>query len=177
MLNPDSAGPGAAATSATSLRPAGGRAGSSSPAIAPGVRGGRAQAALVSRAALFEAGNCSRHARAGYTLLARLAARSICSEAFPYRRGRYQVGRAKLVAGRRASWPHWPEPAWRRSRDSRPIPRGARHLAFAATTILGLRREGQRHAAFGSQSPHKKRCRRCALPPQSKSLSSVRGVA
>jgi hypothetical protein len=44
----------------------------------------------------------------------------------------------------------------------------------AATTVFGVRREGQRHAAFGSQSPQKKRCRRCALPPQSKSLSSVR---
>jgi len=49
--------------------------------------------------------------------------------------------------------------------------------AFAATTVLGLRREAQRHAAFGSQRPHEKRCRRSALPPQSKSLSSVRGVA
>src|ERR1035441_9218463 len=84
-LNPGSAGPGAAATSATRLRPAGERPGTSSPAIPSGCRGGRAQAALVSRAPLFEAGNCSRHARAGNTLLLLLAARSICSEAFPSR--------------------------------------------------------------------------------------------
>ena len=82
-LNPGSAGPGAAATSATRLRPAGERPGTSSPAIPSGCRGGRAQAAVVSRAPLFEAGNCSRHVRAGNTLLSLLAARSNCSEAFP----------------------------------------------------------------------------------------------
>jgi hypothetical protein len=47
----------------------------------------------------------------------------------------------------------------------------------AATTVFGLRREAKRHAAFGSNRQHGKRCRRCALPPQSKSLSSVREVA
>jgi hypothetical protein len=49
--------------------------------------------------------------------------------------------------------------------------------AYAATTDFGLRREAKRHAAFGSNRQHGKRCRRCALPPQSKSLSSVREVA
>ena len=59
--------------------------------------------------------------------------------------------------------------------------------ADAATTDFGLRREAKRHAAFGSNRPNGKRCRRCApvfaalrrgkLPPQSKSLSSVREVA
>ena len=52
--------------------------------------------------------------------------------------------------------------------------------------FFGLRREAKRHAAFGSNRQHGKRCRRCApvfaalrpgrLPPQSKSLSSVREV-
>ena len=47
---------------------------------------------------------------------------------------------------------------------------------LAATTDFGLRREAKRHAAFGSNRQCGKRCRRCALPPQSKSLSSVREV-
>src|ERR1700690_2358888 len=55
------------------------------------------------------------------------------------------------------------------------------NAACAATTDFGLRREAKRHAAFGSNQSHGKRCRRCApvfaalrlgrLPPQSKSLS------
>ena len=48
---------------------------------------------------------------------------------------------------------------------------------LAATTDFGLRREAKRHAAFGSNRQCGKRCRRYALPPQSKSLSSVREVA
>jgi hypothetical protein len=58
---------------------------------------------------------------------------------------------------------------------------------LAATTDFGLRRQAERHAALGSNRQHGKRCRRCApvfaalrlgrLPPQSKSLSSVREVA
>ena len=51
------------------------------------------------------------------------------------------------------------------------------NAACAATTDFGLRREAKRHAAFGSNRQQGKRCRRCALPPQSKSLSSVREVA
>jgi hypothetical protein len=39
------------------------------------------------------------------------------------------------------------------------------------------RREVKRHAAFGSNRSYGKRCRRCALPPQSKSWPSVREVA
>ena len=49
--------------------------------------------------------------------------------------------------------------------------------ACAATTDFGLRREAKRHAAFERNRPYGKRCRRCALPPQLKSLSSVREVA
>ena len=41
--------------------------------------------------------------------------------------------------------------------------------ATPAATVLGLRREAQRHAAFGSRCAHEKRCSHCALPPQSKS--------
>ena len=62
------------------------------------------------------------------------------------------------------------------------------NAACAATSDFGLRREAKRHAAFGcNRLPYGKRCRRCApvfaalrlgkLPPQSKSLSSVREVA
>ena len=52
------------------------------------------------------------------------------------------------------------------------------NTACAATADFGLRREAKRHAAFGSNRPYGKRCRRCALPPyQSKSLPSVREVA
>ena len=40
-----------------------------------------------------------------------------------------------------------------------------------------MRREAKRHAAFGSRATLGKRCRRCALPPQSKSLPPLRGVA
>src|SRR5208337_4279874 len=47
----------------------------------------------------------------------------------------------------------------------------------AATTNFGLRREAKRHAALGSNRPHGKRCRRYALPPQSKSLPSGHEVA
>src|ERR1700690_168762 len=58
------------------------------------------------------------------------------------------------------------------------------NAACAASVDFGLRREAKRHAAFGCNRPYGKRCRRCApvfaalrlgrLPPQSKSLSSVR---
>jgi hypothetical protein len=48
------------------------------------------------------------------------------------------------------------------------------NAACAATTDFGLRREAKRHAAFERNRPYGKRCRRCALPPQFKSLSSVR---
>jgi hypothetical protein len=61
------------------------------------------------------------------------------------------------------------------------------NAACAATTDFGLRREAKRHAAFERNRSYGKRCRRCApvfaalrlgkLPPQSKSLSSVREVA
>jgi len=51
------------------------------------------------------------------------------------------------------------------------------NAACAATTDFGLRREAKRHAAVGRNRPRGKRWRRCALPPQSKSLSSVREVA
>ncbi len=57
---------------------------------------------------------------------------------------------------------------WTRIHPTRPL---------AATTVFGLRREAKRHAALGSIRPYEKRCRRCALPPQSKSLSSVREIA
>ncbi len=40
-----------------------------------------------------------------------------------------------------------------------------------------VRREEKRHAAFRGMRTPEKRCRRCALPPQSKSLSSAREVA
>jgi hypothetical protein len=43
----------------------------------------------------------------------------------------------------------------------------------AATAIFGLRREAQRHAAFGGWWTCEKRCRRYALPPHSKSLSKM----
>jgi hypothetical protein len=49
--------------------------------------------------------------------------------------------------------------------------------AYGRNHSFGLQREAKRHAAFGSNRPYGKRCRRCALPPQSKSLSSVREVA
>jgi hypothetical protein len=49
--------------------------------------------------------------------------------------------------------------------------------ACAAATGYGVRREAKRHAAFGSRATLGKRCRRCALPPQSKSLLSVSEVA
>jgi hypothetical protein len=42
------------------------------------------------------------------------------------------------------------------------------NAACAATTDFGLRREAKRHAAFGNRQPYGKRCRRCALLPQSK---------
>jgi hypothetical protein len=44
------------------------------------------------------------------------------------------------------------------------------NAACAATTDFGLRREAKRHAAFGRNRSHGKRCRRYALPPQSKSF-------
>ena len=34
--------------------------------------------------------------------------------------------------------------------------------------FFGVRREAKRHAAFGFEPSQEKRCRRCALPPQSK---------
>jgi hypothetical protein len=37
--------------------------------------------------------------------------------------------------------------------------------------LFGLRREAKRHAALEALSAVEKRCRRCALPPQSKILS------
>jgi peptidoglycan LD-endopeptidase LytH len=43
----------------------------------------------------------------------------------------------------------------------------------AATGGFGLRREAKRHAAFGNLWSCGKRCRRCALPPQSKFSPSV----
>ena len=49
--------------------------------------------------------------------------------------------------------------------------------ACAAATGFGVRREAKRHAAFGSRTTLEKRCRRCALPPHSRSLSSLREVA
>jgi hypothetical protein len=110
--------------------------------IEPGHRAGlpgwsRPGGTCIARGVLFEAGNCSRHAPAGDTLRLLLAARRICLEAFLYRRGRYQVGRAKLVAGPRASWPHWPEPAGCHCWHPRPFAGGARHLALAAAGASG----------------------------------------
>ena len=49
--------------------------------------------------------------------------------------------------------------------------------ADAAATDFGVRREAKRHAALGTRPGLGKRCRRYALPPQSISLPSVRGVA
>jgi hypothetical protein len=51
------------------------------------------------------------------------------------------------------------------------------NAACAATTDFGLRQEAKRHAALEALSVVEKRCRRCALPPQSKFSSSVREVA
>jgi hypothetical protein len=41
----------------------------------------------------------------------------------------------------------------------------------AATKLFGVRREAKRHAALEALSAVEKRCRRCALPPQSKILA------
>src|ERR1017187_3877209 len=51
------------------------------------------------------------------------------------------------------------------------------NAAFAANAIFGLRREAQRHAAFGGWRTCEKRCRRYALPPHSKSLSNMRAIS
>jgi hypothetical protein len=47
------------------------------------------------------------------------------------------------------------------------------NTACAATADFGLRREAKRHAAFGVILSHEKRCRRFALPAQSKSCRQM----
>jgi hypothetical protein len=42
--------------------------------------------------------------------------------------------------------------------------------------LFGVRREAKRHAAFTSLASVSKRCRRCALPPQSKILAAFRAL-
>jgi hypothetical protein len=41
--------------------------------------------------------------------------------------------------------------------------------------LFGLRREAKRHAALETLSAVEKRCRRCALPPQSKIFAARKG--
>ena len=64
------------------------------------------------------------------------------------------------------------DPRWQPREDT-----DGHSAACTAATGYGVRREAKRHAAFGTPRPHVKRCRRCALPPQSKTPLSIRGVA
>ena len=50
-----------------------------------------------------------------------------------------------------------------------------RRAAELQPSVFGLRREAKRHAALEALSPAEKRCRRCALPPQSKIITVFEG--